>query len=120
TVRYAYKEDYYTYKGFEKEVKKSSGKVDEFFHLDLNISQGHTHTVATDGFFQWVPNNVEEVTNTTEVDSVELLVKPIHVYLRPIYIKDDTGKIIEGTQNKKPIHHTTEDYWFNELDYKYD
>lgn len=112
-VRYAYKEEWYEYRGFQK--------GNEFFHLDLNPSPGHTHTVAYDGFFEWIPYDKETKNyQIKEAPSNELLVKPIHIYLRPMHIKDKHGNIIPGTQTNQTVFHTTEEHWFNEKDYLYD
>jgi hypothetical protein len=121
-VRYAYKENWYTYRGFEKDH--------HFFHLDLNPTPGHRHTIAVNGFHRWIPINNDSETYTTEdVLNAELLVKPIHIYLRPTCIRyvnyDDIGaqgigNIIEGTVKHRVLFHTDEEWWFNPKDYKYD
>lgn len=91
------------------------------YRLDLNPSPGHTHTVANDGFFEWIPvESPGSSISQKEKPSTELLVKPVHVYLRPAFIRDKTGKVIEGTQSSETIFHTDESHWFNEKDYKFD
>lgn len=122
-VRYAYREDWFTYRGFYK--------GQDFFHLDLNPTPGHFHTVAKNGFHKWIPINTDK--ETFEIDpknnnNMELLVKQVHVYLRPSAIRQvvsqpsimATGRIIDGTSLTRTIFHTDEEWWFNPKDYKYD
>jgi hypothetical protein len=121
-IRYAYSEDWYTYRGFEKD--------NHFFHLDLNPTQGHQYTVASNGFHSWIPTNNDKedyIIPKEENDSMELLVKQLHIYLRPFCIRSvDTsnpvknGTVIEGTARSKVLFHTDEEWWFNPKDYKYD
>ncbi|GAK42074.1 hypothetical protein TCA2_4566 [Paenibacillus sp. TCA20] len=116
-VRYAYVEDWYTYRGYNR-----SG---EFFHLDLNPSPGHRFTMAQDGFHEWVPGDVtlRESYTTTEKQSNELLVRQMHVYLRPtsIWIQEESGpQLISGTTRNQAIFHTDDNYWFEPDDYNYD
>lgn len=122
-VRYAYQEDWYTYRGFMKDASN-------FFHLDLNPTPGHRHTVAEHGFHQWIPidNNQEVFTIRPEgTDNRTLLAKPIHIYMRPYalrYVDQSNplkdGQIIPGTLRDKTLYHTDEEWWFNPQDYKYD
>lgn len=92
-----------------------------FFHLDLNPSPGHTHTINTDEFFKWIPIDTDlQSYEKEDVDSKELLVKPIHIYMRPIFIRDKENKIIEGTQGISSLRHTDQGHLFDEKDYKYD
>jgi len=121
-VRYAYQEDWYTYRGFEKDQT--------FFHLDLNPTPGHRHTIATNGFHRWIPIDRDQETYTSkDVDNTELLVKPIHLYLRPSCIRyvnynqesnQSIGDIIPGTARNRVLLHTDEEWWFNPKDYRYD
>ncbi|ECP9029759.1 hypothetical protein FU976_08060 [Campylobacter jejuni] len=127
-VKYAYKEDWYTYRGFEKE--DADGIPKDFFHLDLNPTTGHRHTVAYNGFHQWIPIDIDKETYSIpeeENSSTELLVKQIHVYLRPFCIRYvdpanplKDGYVIEGTVRRRTLFHTDEEWWFNPKDYKYD
>lgn len=112
-VRYAYKEDWYTYRGFIQNQK--------FFHLDLNPSPGHRYTVTEEGIIHWIPIDIE-VKNQKMIEepSMQLLAKPINVYLRPSLIRDIQGNIIEGTQRIQTIYHTDEEHWFDPNDYYYD
>ena len=123
-VRYAYVEDWFTYRGFYKEK--------DFFHLDLNPTPGHFHTVAKNGFHRWIPINTDKETYTIDAKNTsnkELLVKQIHIYIRPTAIRKvvdqevsvtEAGTIIPGTALKSSIFHTDEEWWFNPKDYKYD
>lgn len=119
-VRYAYQEDWYTYKGFSK--------GDHFFHLDLNPTPGHFHTVAVNGMHHWVPRVNDTESYIPEAKpSIELLVKAMHVYLRPSAIRyvdperpTKNGTIIPGTIQSNVLFHTTEDWWFDPKDYRYD
>ncbi|MCD7910936.1 hypothetical protein KC480_05275 [Bacillus velezensis] len=100
----------------------------KFFHLDLNPTQGHKHTIAEEGFHKWIPNNFsEENFELSDVSNRDLLAKSIHIYLRPTLIRrvdyNDTkihGQAIAGTKLPRSIFHTDEEFWFNEKDYKYD
>ncbi len=119
-IRYAYKEEWYTYRGFEKDK--------EFFHLDLNPTQGHRYTIAANGFHHWIPTDKDKESFVPkDVYSTELLAKQIHVYLRPKVIRyvdhvnpSRHGNPIPGTMKTKVLYHTDEEWWFNEKDYKYD
>jgi hypothetical protein len=122
-VRYAYLEDWYTYRGFERR-NPTTGRL-EFFHLDFNPSPGHKYTLAKDGIHEWIPGDIptREVYTEVEKPSNELLVKQIHVYLRPtsIWIQEDEGlRLIEGTTRNQAIFHTDEGHWFDPQDYYYD
>ncbi|MCY9186613.1 hypothetical protein [Bacillus halotolerans] len=109
-------------------VIKQKILTQKFFHLDLNPTQGHQHTIAKEGFHRWIPNNFsEENFELDEVLNRELLAKSIHVYLRPTLIRrvDHSdikvhGQAIEGTKLPRSIFHTDEEFWFNPKDYKYD
>lgn len=98
----------------------------EFFHLDLNPTPGHKHTIAKNGFHRWIPTNNDQETHVqVDVDNLELLVKPLHIYLRPSVIRKvglegESGTPIMGTMNAKTLYHTDEEWWFNPKDYKYD
>jgi hypothetical protein len=104
----------------------------KFFHLDLNPTPGHYHTVAKNGFHRWIPINTDKEEFTIDPknnNNMELLVKQIHVYLRPSAIRQvssqpiamaATNSIIEGTALDRTIFHTDEEWWFNPKDYKYD
>lgn len=120
-VRYAYGEDWFTYRGFYKD--------NNFFHLDLNPTPGHYHTIAKNGFHQWVPTDKDTETYIQdERENEELMVKQIHVYLRPTSIRTvdrsdvsiKASSIIAGTVATRTIYHTDEEWWFNPKDYKYD
>jgi hypothetical protein len=99
-------------------------RAQEFFHLDFNPSPGHRYTKAKNGLHQWVPIDVnQESYSTVEAPSNELLVKNIHVYLRPtsIWVKEgDQMNMIEGTARNQAIYHTDEPQWFEPDDYLYD
>lgn len=118
-LRYAYQEDWYTYRGF---IKNSS-----FFHLDLNPTAGHSHTIAVNNMHRWIPTVKDTESFTAqEMPSAALLVKQIHVYLQPSVIRyvDHSnpakhGKPISGTLKSKVLFHTDEEHWFNMKDYKY-
>ncbi|MCY8466576.1 hypothetical protein [Bacillus atrophaeus] len=109
-------------------VIKQKILTQKFFHLDLNPTPGHQHTIAEEGFHRWIPNNFsEENFELADVSNRELLAKSIHIYLRPTLIRrvdhNDTkihGQAIEGTKLPKSIFHTDEEFWFDEKDYKYD
>lgn|GEM_PF-3578379 len=116
-VWYAYVEDWYTYRGFNRD--------NQFFHLDLNPSPGHRFTMAKDGFHEWVPGDIplRESYTTTEEQSNQLLVRQMHVYLRPtsIWIQQESGaQLISGTTRSQAIFHTDDAYWFEPDDYNYD
>ncbi|MGV7000384.1 hypothetical protein ACWA2C_16985 [Priestia megaterium] len=100
-----------------------------FFHLDLNPTPGHRHTVAENGFHRWIPTNTDTETYTLQAagtDNKELLVKPIHIYMRPSAIRtvaldgSKGGDIIPETTLNRTVFHTDEECWFNPKDYKYD
>ncbi len=119
-IRYAYKEEWYTYRGFKKN--------NDFFHLDMNPTQGHRYTVATNGFHHWIPIDIDKEQFTAKDSlSAELLAKQIHIYLRPRVVRyvdhvnsSSHGNPIAGTMKTKVLFHTDEEWWFNEKDYKYD
>jgi hypothetical protein len=122
-VRYAYREDWYTYRGFER-INPTTNQT-EFFHLDFNPSPGHKYTVAKMGFQEWIPGDIFVSKTYTEEErpTNELLVKQIHVYLRPTAIwieKNGKLQLIEGTVRNQSIYHTDEDHWFDPDDYYYD
>ncbi|CDQ41791.1 hypothetical protein [Virgibacillus salexigens] len=95
--------------------------ADYFFHLDLNPSPGHTHTINTNGFLEWIPLDHEiDSYEKREATSNELLVKPMHIYIRPVLIQDKNGDVINGTQNSQVIRHTDQSFWFDDKDFKYD
>ncbi|MES9780228.1 MULTISPECIES: hypothetical protein [Bacillus cereus group] len=120
-IKYAYKEEWYTYRGFEKN--------ESFFHLDLNPTPGHRHTVAENGFHRWIP--IESDTEPFKVkkegtSNLELLVKQIHVYICPSAVRlvdlanpSLHGKFVTGSVRKKVLFHTDEEFWFNQKDQKY-
>ena len=118
-IRYAYHENWYTYRGFQKNST--------FMHLDLNPTPGHTHTIGTFLLHQWIPIvNSGEMFFPKEVPNTELLVKQIHVYLQPTVIRyvdhlnpAKHGKPISGTLRGRVLCHTDEEHWFNPKDYKY-
>lgn len=100
-----------------------------FFHLDLNPTPGHRHTVAENGFHRWIPTNTDTEAYTLQAagtDNKELLVKPIHIYMRPSAIRtvaldaSKGGDIIPETTLNRTVFHTDEECWFNPKDYKYD
>ncbi|MEC1657191.1 hypothetical protein P9D81_20295 [Bacillus haynesii] len=109
-------------------VIKQKILTQKFFHLDLNPTPGHYHTIAEEGFHRWIPNNFsEEDFELVETPNRELLAKAINIYLRPTLIRkvdhNDTkthGQAIDGTKLPRSIFHTDEEFWFNEKDYKYD
>jgi hypothetical protein len=104
-----------------KDIKYVPKGTGVFFHLDLNPSPGHRITLAKNGIFKWIPIDVEQKAyQVADEDSVQLLVKPIHIYLRPSLIRDTNGNIIEGTQRHRVIYHTDEEHWFDPQDYYYD
>lgn len=72
---YLYDEEYFYYKGYKDN------------HLDLNPLIGHKYSI-----------------NGLEADSIELVGKPIYIYLKPYQIKDKNGFIIE--ENDQTIFHT--------------
>lgn len=115
-VRYAYKEDYFTYRGFER--------GSDFFHLDLNPSPGHRLTLAIYGNHTWIPIDTDAQTaGIVTTQSVELLVRQIHLYLRPtcIWLQTQTGlQLIDGTIKNQAVLHTNEGHWFDPDDYYYD
>ncbi|SFJ65809.1 hypothetical protein SAMN02799624_05418 [Paenibacillus sp. UNC496MF] len=121
-VQYAYEEDWYTYRGFERK-NETTGKTD-FFHLDLNPSPGHKFTMAMRGLRRWVPGDMVAGDYTVEEHvSNELLVRQMHIYLRPtsIWVRQGTElTLIEGTSRTTGIFHTDEDFWFDPEDYYYD
>jgi hypothetical protein len=118
-VRYAYEEKWFTYTGFEK--TNPSSNAGEFFHLDLNPSPGHRLTLAEKGIFKWIPLDVDAKTyKIVDEESKQLLVKPIHVYMRPQLIRDSNGTIISGTEKPVTVYHTDEEHWFNPNDYYHD
>jgi hypothetical protein len=115
----------------EKEYTLIPSGDAKFFHLDLNPTPGHFHTVAKNGFHRWIPINTETERFTIDPknnNNIELLVKQMHVYLRPYAIRRvdtqsnimATGEIISGTALGRTIYHTDEEWWFNPKDYKYD
>ncbi len=116
-VRYAYEEHWYTYKGFNREG--------EMFSVDLNPTPGHRFTVAKDGIHEWIPGDlpIRESYTIEDRSSNQLLVKQIHIYLRPtsIWLQSKEGpSLIEGTSRNQSIYHTDEDAWFIPEDYHYD
>lgn len=118
-VRYAYQEDWYTYRGYTNDKG--------FFHLDLNPTQGHRHTIAKNGFHRWIPTNSDiETMKLEEVSNTELLAKQVHIYMEPTVVRyvDHAnparhGTPIPGTMKTKALFHTDEEWWFNPKDYKY-
>ncbi|WP_067923575.1 hypothetical protein [Alicyclobacillus shizuokensis] len=120
-VRYAYREEWYTYRGFERQNPSTGDTV--LFHLDLNPSPGHRITLAQDGFHEWIPGDVplREVYTEQERESNQMLVRQIHVYLRPTAIwLPGASSPIEGTTRTQAVFHTTEANWFDPNDYLYD
>jgi hypothetical protein len=121
-VRYAYEEQWYTYRGFERR-NDTTGRT-EFFHMDFNPSPGHKFTMARQGMRNWIPGDMKTDSYTIEERAGnELLVRQIHIYLRPTSIWIRHGeelKLIEGTTRTKAIFHTDEGHWFDPDDYYYD
>lgn len=121
TISYAYREDCYTYRGYE--IHNPAQDQNVFFHLDLNPSPGHQITVAHNSLHEWLPGDVmtDETYEAREVSSHRLLVRPIHIYLRPREIRlASNNTVIEDTVKPNVIYHTDEDHWFNPRDPAYD
>lgn len=94
-----------------------------YYHLDLNPTPGHMHTVSQNGFHQWIPIDIDsEPGFVTDAPNRDLLVKQINVYMRPICIRqnDENGTKIHGTDKVQTIYHTDEDHWFDPKDANYD
>ncbi len=100
---YTYEQTYYTYRGFQVR--------DNFFHLDLNPSPGHTFSVLQDKTLV-IPGDFPSLYHgtKTEAPTKELLDRSIYVYLRPVAAFSN-GVLIPGSVRTNAVFHTTEDYF---------
>ena len=106
-----------------KDIKMLDPEILGYFHLDFNPTPGHKYTVNQSGNFENIPSEHDKQLLSSELaekNSLELLAKPIHIYLKPTLIRDHQGKPIYSTIRNKAIYHTDEEFWFNPNDYYYE
>ncbi|AOQ24740.1 hypothetical protein MTAT_04610 [Moorella thermoacetica] len=101
---YTYEQTYYTYRGFWQQ--------DNFFHLDLNPSPGHTFSALQDKNLV-IPGDFPSLYQgtKTEVPAKELLNRSIYIYLRPVAAFSN-GVLIPGSVRTNAVFHTTEADYF--------
>ena len=118
-VQYLYKEEWYTYKGFDyyNENHEHIG----YFHIDFNPTPGHYYSIHHEGVHEIIPLDYQlQDIQIKEKKSLELIAKPIHLYLEPVSIRDiNTGEPIAGTIKSTAIRHTDQEDYFHYMSKRY-
>ena len=91
-VNYYYEELAFTYRGYWDE------KNQQFWHLDLNPSVGHTYTDYD--------KDTEEI---VERPTFQLINKTIYLYMRPTAKFTENGELVRGSYRSHVLFHTFEE-----------